>query len=261
MSQIKKERSILDQIGNTPLVSIKNVFQKPGVRILAKLEYCNPGGSIKDRAALFMIEAGEKSGELTPDKRVIEATSGNTGIGLALVCAVKGYRLVLTMSEAASSERQKILRARGADILLTPGHLSTDGAIEEAYRLAREYPDKYFLTDQFNNPANWKAHYETTAVELWEQTGGEMTKVVATLGTTGTVMGLQRRLKEFDPAIEIIGVEPYRGHKIQGLKNMMESYPPEIYEKERLDQNIKIDDDEAFAMTRRLASEEGLLWG
>ncbi len=261
MSQKKREYSILDQIGNTPLVSIKNVFQKPGVRILAKLEYCNPGGSIKDRAALFMIEAGEKSGELTSDKRVIEATSGNTGIGLALVCAVKGYRLVLTMSEAASQERQKILRARGADILLTPGHLSTDGAIEEAYRLAREYPDKYFLTDQFNNPANWKAHYETTAVELWEQTSGEITKVVATLGTTGTVMGLQRRLKGFDPAIEIIGVEPYRGHKIQGLKNMMESYPPEIYEKERLDQNIKIDDDEAFAMTRRLASEEGLFVG
>ena len=261
MSRVTKEHSILDEIGNTPLVPIKRLCQKPGVRILAKLEYLNPGGSIKDRAALYMIEAGEKSGELTPEKRVIEATSGNTGIGLALVCAVKGYRLVLTMSEAASQERQKILRARGADILLTPGHLSTDGAIEEAYRLAREYPDKYFLTDQFNNPANWRSHYETTAVELWEQSGQAITKVVTTLGTSGTAMGLQRRLKEFDPAIEMIGVEPYRGHKIQGLKNMMESYPPEIYEKVRLDQNIKIDDDEAFAMTRRLASEEGLFVG
>jgi len=261
VSQATKEHSILDKIGNTPLVPVKKLFKKPGVRILAKLEYFNPGGSIKDRAALFMIEAGEKSRELTPEKRVIEATSGNTGIGLALVCAVKGYRLVLTMSETASQERQKILRARGADILLTPGHLSTDGAIEEAYRLAREYPEKYFLTDQFNNPANWRAHYETTAVELWAQSGREITQVVTTLGTSGTAMGLQRRLKEFDPTIKIIGVEPYRGHKIQGLKNMMESYPPEIYEKERLDENIKIDDDEAFAMTRRLANKEGLFVG
>ena len=188
-------QSILEAIGNTPLVEIKKMNPNPRVRLLAKLEYFNPGGSIKDRPALFMIKAGEASGELTPAKTVIEATSGNTGIGLALVCAVKGYRLLLTMSEAVSVERRKILKARGADILPTPGHLGTDGAIEEAYRLARENPDAYFMTDQFNNPANWRAHYYGTAQEVWQQTGGAITTLVAAMGTTGTLMGMQRRLK------------------------------------------------------------------
>ena len=253
--------SILDTIGNTPLVEIKNLNPNPQVKILAKLEYFNPGGSIKDRAALYMIENGEKSGELTPGKTVIEATSGNTGIGLALVCSVKGYKLLLTMSESASVERQKILKARGAEILLTPGHLGTDGAIEEVYRLARENPESYFMADQFNNPANWQAHYFGTAVEIWEQTGGKVSTVVATLGTSGTLMGLARRLKEYNPDIQIIGVEPYLGHKIQGLKNMKEAYRPEIFEKNRLDQIVNIDDEEAFEMTRKLAKQEGLFVG
>ena len=253
--------SILDKIGNTPLVEIKNLNPNPQVKILAKLEYFNPGGSIKDRAALFMIENGEKSGELTPDKTVIEATSGNTGIGLALVCTVKGYKLLLTMSEAASVERQKILKARGAEILLTPGHLGTDGAIEEVYRLARENPDAYFMADQFNNPANWQAHYHGTAPEIWEQTDGKVSMVVATLGTSGTLMGLTRRMKEYNPDIRIVGVEPYLGHKIQGLKNMKEAYRPEIFEKHRLDEIVNIDDEEAFEMTRRLAKEEGIFVG
>jgi cysteinyl-tRNA synthetase len=253
--------SILDAIGNTPLVEIKNLNPNPQVKILAKLEYFNPGGSIKDRAALYMIENGEKSGELTPGKTVIEATSGNTGIGLALVCSVKGYKLLLTMSESASVERQKILKARGAEILLTPGHLGTDGAIEEVYRLARENPESYFMADQFNNPANWQAHYFGTAVEIWEQTGGKVSTVVATLGTSGTLMGLARRLKEYNPDIQIIGVEPYLGHKIQGLKNMKEAYRPEIFEKNRLDQIVNIDDEEAFEMTRKLAKQEGLFVG
>jgi cysteinyl-tRNA synthetase len=253
--------SILDAIGNTPLVEIKNLNPNPQVKILAKLEYFNPGGSIKDRAALYMIENGEKSGELTPGKTVIEATSGNTGIGLALVCSVKGYKLLLTMSESASVERQKILKARGAEILLTPGHLGTDGAIEEVYRLARENPESYFMADQFNNPANWQAHYFGTAVEIWEQTGGKISTVVATLGTSGTLMGLERRLKEYNPDIQIIGVEPYLGHKIQGLKNMKEAYRPEIFEKNRLDQIVNIDDEEAFEMTRKLAKQEGLFVG
>jgi cysteinyl-tRNA synthetase len=253
--------SILDQIGNTPLVEIKNLNPNPQVKILAKLEYFNPGGSIKDRAALFMIENGEKSGELTPDKTVIEATSGNTGIGLALVCTVKGYKLLLTMSEAASIERQKILKARGAEILLTPGHLGTDGAIEEVYRLARENPDTYFMADQFNNPANWQAHYHGTAPEIWEQTDGKVSMVVATLGTSGTLMGLTRRMKEYNPDIRIVGVEPYLGHKIQGLKNMKEAYRPEIFEKHLLDEIVNIDDEEAFEMTRRLAKEEGIFVG
>ena len=253
--------SILDTIGNTPLVEIKNLNPNPRVRILAKLEYFNPGGSIKDRAALFMIEEGEKSGELTRDKTVIEATSGNTGIGLALVCSVKGYKLLLTMSEAASIERQKILKARGAEIYLTPGHLGTDGAIEEVYRLCREKPSAYFMTDQFNNKANWEAHYFGTAEEIWRQTEGKVTRVVATLGTTGTVMGIARRLKEYNSDIRIVGVEPYLGHKIQGLKNMKEAYRPEIYEKRRIDKIVNIDDEDAFEMARRLAREEGLFVG
>jgi cysteinyl-tRNA synthetase len=167
--------SILNTIGNTPVVEIRNLNPNPGVKILAKLEYFNPGGSVKDRIALAMIETGEESGQLTPNKTVIEATSGNTGIGLALVCAVKGYKLLLAMSEAVSVERQKILKARGADILLTPGHLGTDGAIEEVYRMARENPDTYFMADQFNNQANWKAHYHGTAEEIWRQTQGNIT--------------------------------------------------------------------------------------
>ena len=253
--------SLLDAIGNTPIVEIKHLNPNPAVRILAKLEYLNPGGSTKDRPALFMIEEGERSGALTPGKTVIEATSGNTGIGLALVCSVKGYRLLLTMSEAVSVERQKILRARGAEILLTPGHLGTDGAIEEVYRLARENPGRYFMADQFNNPANWKAHYHGTAQEIWRQTRGKLDRVVATLGTSGTLMGLSRRLKEYDPNIRIVGVEPYLGHKIQGLKNMKEAYRPEIFDKNRLDEKVNIEDEEAFEMARRLSRKEGLFVG
>lgn len=253
--------SILDYMGNTPLIEIRKINPNPRVRIFAKLEYLNPGGSIKDRAAMFMIEGGERSGELTPKKTVLEATSGNTGIGLALVCAVKGYKLTLAMAETASIERQKILKARGADILLTPGHLGTDGAIEEVYRLARENPETYYVTDQFNNEENWKAHYYTTAKEIWDQTKGEVHTVIATMGTTGTLMGISRRLKELNPKVRIIGVEPYLGHKIQGLKNMKEAYCPEIYDKKRLDKKVNIEDEEAFEMTRRLAKEEGLFVG
>jgi cysteinyl-tRNA synthetase len=253
--------SLLQLIGNTPLVKIERMNSNPRVEILAKLEYLNPGGSIKDRAALSMIEAAERSGELTPKKTVVEATSGNTGIGLAMVCAVKGYRLLLTMSESASVERQQILKARGADIRLTPGHMGTDGAIEEAYRLVREHPDDYFITDQYNNPANWQAHYYGTANEIIEQTNGRVTVVVATLGTSGTLMGLSRRLKEISADIQIVCVEPYLGHKIQGLKNMKESYRPEIFEKERLDQIVHIEDEVAFETARRLAKEEGLFVG
>jgi len=253
--------SILDAIGNTPLVEIKKLNPNPDVKLLAKLEHFNPGGSVKDRAALYMIEAAEKSGELISPKTVIEPTSGNTGIGLALVCTVKGYRLLLVMSDAVSIERQKILKARGADILLTPGHLGTDGAIEEAYRLARENADTYYIPDQFNNEANWKAHYYGTAEEVWQQTNGNVTAFVATLGTTGTLMGVSRRLKEYDASIQIIGVEPYLGHKIQGLKNMKEAYCPEIFEKDRLDQKLNVDDEAAYEMARRLAKEEGIFVG
>ncbi|MEJ2039711.1 MAG: cysteine synthase, partial [Desulfosarcinaceae bacterium] len=253
--------SLLALIGNTPLVLIRRMNPNAGVPVYAKLEYLNPGGSIKDRAALSMIESAERSGQLTPDKTVVEATSGNTGIGLAMVCTIKGYKLLLTMSESASLERQMILKARGAEIRLTPGHLGSDGAIEEAYRLAREHPDTYYLTDQYNNPANWQAHYHGTANEIWDQTGGGVTMVVATLGTSGTLMGLSRRLKELSPDVRIVGMEPYLGHKIQGLKNMKESYRPEIFEKDRLDAIVRVDDEEAFETARRLAREEGLFVG
>jgi cysteinyl-tRNA synthetase len=253
--------TILDAIGNTPLVEIRHLNPNPKVKLFAKLEYFNPGGSIKDRAALRMIESGEKSGELTRDKIVIEATSGNTGIGLAMVCSVKGYRLLLTMSEAVSEERRKILKARGADIMLTPGHLGTDGAIEEVYRLLREHPDRYFMTDQYNNAANYEAHYYGTAPEIWEQTGHTISTLVATMGTTGTLMGMSRRLKEYDPDIRIVGVEPFLGHKIQGLKNLKEAYCPELFEKKRLDRKVNVEDEEAFEMARRLAREEGIFVG
>jgi len=253
--------SVIDKIGHTPLVEIQRLNPNPKVTLLAKLEFMNPGGSVKDRIAKAMIEAGEASKELTKDKTVLEATSGNTGIGLAMVCAAKGYKLLLTMSEAVSMERRQILQALGAEIRLTPGRLGTDGAIEEAYRLAREHPDLYFMTDQFNNEANWRAHYEGTGVEIWEQTDGRITMLVTAMGTTGTIMGVSRRLKEYNPNVCIVGVEPYLGHKIQGLKNMKESYRPEIYEKDRVDKKINIDDEIAFEMTRRMAKEEGLLVG
>jgi cysteinyl-tRNA synthetase len=252
---------ILSLIGNTPLVEIKKLHTDRRVRLFAKLEYRNPGGSIKDRIALSMIERAEQRGDLGPGRIVLEATSGNTGIGLALVCAVKGYRLLLTMSESVSLERRKILRALGAEILLTPAERSTDGAIEKAYQMAREEPDTYFVPDQFNNPDNWLAHYHGTAEEIWRDTQGKVTHLLATIGTTGTVMGVSRRLKELNPDIQIVGVEPMPGHKIQGLKNLTESYVPEIFDKKRLDKKLNVEDGEAFEMARRLAREEGILAG
>ena len=256
-----KYQNILDQIGETPLVPINRLNLNRDVQILVKLECFNPGGSIKDRPALYMIEQAEKMGELTKGKIILEATSGNTGIGLALVAAVKGYRVLLTMSEAVSEERVKILRAMGADIEFTPAHLGTDGAIEYGYRLAKEAPGKYWLADQFNNEANWMAHYHGTANEIWEQTAGNLDLIVATMGTTGTLMGLSRRFRELKPEVQIVGVEPYLGHRIQGLKNMKESYQPGIFEKKRLDRIINIDDEEAYNTSRLLAEKEGVFVG
>ena len=254
-------KNILDLIGNTPIVEIRRLNPNKRVKIFAKLESSNPGGSIKDRIALHMIERAEERGELAKDKIILEATSGNTGIGLALVAAAKGYRLFLTMPESASEERKKILRAMGAELYITPANLGTDGAIEVAYNLVRENPGKYFCTDQFNNEDNVSAHYHGTAEEIWRQTGGKVTMVVATLGTSGTAMGISRRLKEYNPDIKIVGVEPYLRHKIQGLKNMKESYRPEIFDRSRLDEKVNILDEDAFEMARRLAREEGLLSG
>lgn len=253
--------SILNLIGNTPLVEICRLNPNPSVRIFAKLESANPGGSIKDRVALSMITRAEDRGELTQDRIILEATSGNTGIGLAMIAAIKGYRLLLMMPESASEERKKILKAYGAELRLTPAALGTDGAIEEAYTLARENPDKYFCTDQFNNEDNIAAHYYGTAEEIWTQTGGEVSMIVSALGTSGTIMGLSKRLKEYNPEIRIVGVEPYLRHKIQGLKNMKESYRPGIYDRSCLDEKINILDENAFETARRLAREEGILAG
>ncbi|HDH87513.1 MAG: cysteine--tRNA ligase [Deltaproteobacteria bacterium] len=257
----KKYNNILDTIGNTPIVPIRHLNRNDKVKIFAKLESFNPGGSIKDRIALSMIEKAERTGQLTKDKIIVEATSGNTGIGLALVAAIKGYRLMLTMSDSVSEERRKILKALGADLRYTSSRLGTDGAIEEAYNLVRESSDKYWLADQSNNESNWMAHYNGTAVEIWEQTGGKVTMAVAAMGTTGTVMGLSKRLKKYKPTIKIVGVEPYLGHSIQGMKNMKESYRPEIFKKDLLDRIVHIEDEEAFQMTRRLAKEEGIFVG
>ena len=253
--------TILDVIGNTPLVRINRLVQPGALQIYGKVESANPGGSVKERISLSMIEAGEASGELTKNKIVLEATSGNTGIGLAMVCAAKGYRCVLVMPESASVERRKIMQAYGAEILLTPAKRSTDGAIEKSYAMAREFPDRYFLTDQFNNEANWKAHFYHTGPEIWRQTDGKVTHIVATLGTSGTVMGLCAWFKENQPHVRIIAVEPHLGHKIQGLKNMKESYKPGIFNKKVPDEVVRIDDDDAFNMARKLASHEGLLVG
>ncbi len=258
----------LELIGHTPIVPIRRLTppgpertRRPGVEVWAKLEGANPGGSIKDRIALSMIAAAERSGALTPGKTILEATSGNTGIGLALVAAVKGYKLLLTMSEAVSVERRKILAAYGAEFLLTEGRLGTDGAIERAYDLADRERERYFLTDQYNNEANPLAHYETTAPEIWDQTEGRITHFVAAMGTTGTVMGCSRRLKELNPGVKVTAVEPHLGHKIQGLKSLKEAYVPGIFSKHLVDEKVNVADEDAFETARRAAKQEGLLVG
>jgi cysteinyl-tRNA synthetase len=253
--------SVLECIGNTPLIRINRMNPNPNVTLYVKFEAKNPAGSIKDRAALSMIETAEREGLLVPGKIIIEATSGNTGIGLAMVAAVKGYRVLLAMPETASLERQKILKALGAELLLTPGSMGTDGSIEEVYNLVRENPDRYFMTDQFNNPANTLAHYRGTGPEIYEQTDGKVNTVVATLGTTGTAMGILGAMKERNPAIRVVAVEPFPGHKVQGLKNMKESYVPEIFDRHALDEVVHVKDEDAFEAARRLAREEGIFAG
>ena len=251
----------LELVGNTPLVPIRRLNPNPKVEIWVKLEGFNPGGSIKDRIAVSMIAAAEADGRLKPGMTILEATSGNTGIGLALVAAVKGYKILLTMSEAVSVERRKILAAYGAEFLLTPGAAGTDGAIERAYDLADRETERYFLTDQYNNPANPLAHYQGTAPEIWAQTEGRLTHFVAALGTTGTVIGCSRRLKELNPEVQVIAVEPYLGHKIQGLKSLKEAYVPGIFDRRLVDEKVNVADEDAFETSRRAAKAEGLLVG
>ena len=253
--------SLLESIGNTPLVELRHISPKGGAKILAKLEGHNPGGSVKDRPALWMIEQAEKSGDLTSQKTILEATSGNTGIGLALVGACKGYRVKLTLPECVSMERRQTLMAYGVELVLTPSAERTDGAIRAAQKIKEEYPDHYFTPDQFENSDNWLSHYETTGPEILEQTQGKVNAFIAGMGTTGTLMGVSRSLKEHDANIQIIGGEPIEGHAIQGLKNMNESIVPKIYEKDRIDRIITVEDRPSYAMTNRLALEEGLFVG
>ncbi len=251
---------ILQCIGNTPIASI-DLNPNPSVKLFAKLEGNNPGGSVKDRIALYMVEAAEKEGRLTRDKIILEATSGNTGIGLAMVATAKRYRLKLTMPACVSIERRRILEAFGAELILTPSNEGTDGAIRLAHKILSEDADKYFMPNQFDNEANILAHYETTGKEIIDQTQGRVTHFVAGMGTTGTLMGVSRRLKEFNKDIRIVGVEPVLNHRIQGLKNMMESIKPKIFDPGMIDEHYYVNDEEAFDTTRMLAIKEGLFVG
>ncbi len=253
--------SILEAIGNTPLARLDRINPNPKVRLYAKLEGNNPGGSVKDRIALFMVRAAEEAGQLKPGSTILEATSGNTGIGLAMVGSAKGYKVKLVMPECVSLERRKVLEAFGAELVLSPGNEGTDGAIRLAHKLHDEHRNGYFMPNQFDNPANVRAHYETTGPEVYEQTKGAVSVFVAGMGTSGTLMGAGRRLKEYDRAITILGVEPFLGHKIQGLKNMTESIVPKIFDPGVLDEKRNVPDDDAFATARRLALEEGLFVG
>ena len=254
-------KTILDTIGNTPLVEVIHMNANPGVRILAKLEGNNPGGSVKDRIALSMIEGAEARGELKPGMTILEATSGNTGIGISLVAACKGYRNILTMSEGVSIERRRVLSALGAEIILTPEHHGTDGAIMEARKMHEEDPDAYYMPDQFNNSDNVRAHFTGTGPEIWEQTAGDIDYFIAGMGTTGTLMGVSRYLKTKNPSVQIVGVEPVMGHKVQGLKNMSEAIVPGIYAPKDLDVKVVVEDDDAYEASKNLASKEGIFAG
>jgi cysteine synthase B len=254
-------KNVLGAIGNTPLVQLLNLNGNPGVRILAKLEGNNPGGSVKDRPALYMINMAEAAGELTRDKTIIEPTSGNTGIALAMIGAAKGYKVKLFMPECVSTERQLILQAFGAEVVLTPAEEAVDGAIRRAHETLKSEPDKYFMPNQFDNPNNVLSHYETTGPEIFAQTRGRVDVFVASMGTTGTLIGTGNYLKEKIPGIKIVGVEPTIGHTIQGLKNMKESVVPGIYDPQALDEKVTVEDDDAFETTRLLAVREGIFAG
>jgi len=254
--------SLLDLIGNTPLIKLANLVENPRVEIYGKAEWANPGGSVKDRPALNMILEGERSGALTHDKTIIDATSGNTGIAYAMIAAARGYRVKLCLPKNASEERKRILEAYGVELVLTDPLAGSDGAILAVREIVAADPDKYFYPDQYNNPANWRAHYETTGVEIFEQTGGRITHFVAGLGTSGTFVGAGRRLRELKPEVKLISMQPDSPfHGLEGLKHMETAIVPGIYEPSLADEEVEVGTEEAHAMVKRLARREGWFVG
>ena len=252
---------ILDRIGNTPLLRIERVGQEfPGVGFYAKAEWLNPGGSVKDRPALSMIRDGERTGALRPGKTILDATSGNTGIAYAMIGAAMGYPVTLCLPSNASHERKRILSAYGAQVVLTPADDGSDGAIKRAREMYSAAPQRYFYPDQYSNPANWQAHYQSTAPEIWEQTEGRVTHFVAGLGTSGTFVGTARRLKEFNPAIRCISLQPDSAfHGLEGWKHMASAIVPSIYDSTVADSELEVGTEEAYRLVKRLAREEGML--
>lgn len=253
--------NILESIGNTPLVRINKLIQKDGIEVLAKVEGYNPTGSIKDRIALRMIQQAEKEGSLREDKVIIEPTSGNTGISLAMIGAVLGYKVEIVMSSAVSIERQKMIKAFGAIVTLTPAEEGTDGAIRKALEIVEKNPDKYFMPNQFSNHYNKLAHYSSTAEEIWKDTDGNIDYFVSTIGTSGTIMGVGKKLKEKNKNIKIVCAHPVKGHYIQGLKNMEEAIVPAIYDPSQIDEMITVETETAFEWAREIVKKEGIFVG
>ncbi|MEW6731265.1 MAG: cysteine synthase family protein [Acidobacteriota bacterium] len=255
-------KNILDLVGNTPLIRLEKLSRQLGVEIYGKAEWYNPGGSVKDRPALNMILDGERTGKLTKDKIILDATSGNTGIAYAWIGAARGYQVELCLPKNASPERKHILQAYGARLILTSPYEGSDGAIREARKRFAEAPEKYFYPDQYNNPANWQAHYHTTANEIWQQTDGRITHFIAGLGTSGTFVGTSRRLRELNPAIRLISMQPdIPFHGLEGLKHMASAIVPGIYDSAIAHENLAIETEEAHRLVKQLAREEGLFIG
>jgi S-sulfo-L-cysteine synthase (O-acetyl-L-serine-dependent) len=252
---------ILQTIGNTPMVRINKLNPNKNTTIYAKLEGLNPSGSIKDRIALSMLQQAEISGKLKQGKTIIEPTSGNTGVALAMIGSLRGYEVEIVMSSAVSVERRQMIKAFGGKVTLTDGKLGTDGAIRRARELVKENPEKYFMPDQFSNEYNKIAHYRTTGEEIWKQTGGKIDYFVSSLGTSGTIMGVSKVLKEHNPQIKIVCAHPVKGHYIQGLKNMEEAIVPSIYDPVQIDITIMVETEAAYEMTRQIVSQEGIFVG
>jgi len=256
--------SITDLIGKTPLLRINRLTKPKDATIYAKLEWYNIGGSVKDRMGLYLIENAEVEGRLTKDKKILEATSGNTGIALSMIAAAKGYKITIIMPESVTIERRKIIKAYGAELILSPGEKGTGGAIELKQKILKQNPGKYIDIDQFKDPANILAHYETTGKEILEQTKGQLDMVIVGVGTAGTGVGTSLRVKQHRSNVEIIGVMPKLGVKIQGLRNPREPYPTQLYRKESFDEIVEMSEEEiseTFEVARRAAREEGLLIG